>query len=96
MPFNSLSFRTRPTSRDILRRSSPLPFSRFPGSDVSTFPLSSFPNILDKVAMFVQAIAGSRLLFVNTNYHEDRTVFGPFGTCRFNDAHAAIKRSFSQ
>lgn len=96
MPFNSLSFRTRPTSRDILRRSSPLPFSRFPGSDVSTFPLSSFPNILDKVAMFVQAIAGSRLLFVNTNYHENRTVFGPFGTCRFNDAHAAIKRSFSQ
>lgn len=38
----------------------------------------------------------SRLLFVNTNYHENRTVFGPFGTCRFNDAHAAIKRSFSQ
>lgn len=43
-------------SSAVLRR--PLPFSRFPGSDVSTFPLSSFPNILDKVAMFVQAIAG--------------------------------------
>lgn len=43
-------------SSAVLRR--PLPFSRFPGSDVSTSPLSSFPNILDKVAMFVQAIAG--------------------------------------
>lgn len=43
-------------SSAVLRR--PLPFSRFFGFDVSTLPLSSLPNILDKVAMFVQAIAG--------------------------------------